>query len=203
MTEFTKEWIEEIKENIAYSVRKNFLSVDDGKLFIESFDEIQRLQSREEDCHRIIDKVLDNRNVGMLTGDSTLSFRLEELVSYYENFQSQLKHVEDKKQTVFEQLTNTIERRDAYIKKLEEIIPDLNLHIAKASLRVQELEADKKISICRWIVVRHFDRPSMWEWWTFTPSCTVRKSRIQERQNNKIDFIYCPYCSKKIEYVEE
>ena len=53
----------------------------------------ERLQAENEECHKLIDNVLDNRNVGMQTGDSTLKFRLAELVSYYADMQAEKKQV--------------------------------------------------------------------------------------------------------------
>ena len=57
--------------------------------------EIARLTAREEECHKLIDKVLDNCSVGMCTGDSTLEFRLAELVSHYASIQVRVKELED------------------------------------------------------------------------------------------------------------
>ena len=84
---FTSEWIAE---------QRKLLSVDEPERITvsktiaeQSLDEIERLQAHEEECHKLIDKVLDNCNVGMCTGNSSLVFRLAELVSYYSSLQAE------------------------------------------------------------------------------------------------------------------
>jgi len=51
--------------------------------------EIELLRSELETCHKDIDTVLDNRNVGMATADSSLSFRVAELVSNHQSLRAE------------------------------------------------------------------------------------------------------------------
>jgi len=76
---------------------------------------------------------------------------IEHLQKRVEELEGLLDVVEDKKQTVFEVLKNTITRRDEYIVKLENKISDINLHIAKAEARIQELEDEKQAVWKEWL----------------------------------------------------
>ena len=85
MTEFTSEFIEHERERIgSFRVLTHAEKVAQAAL-----DEIELLQAHEKECHKLIDNVLDNCNVGMCTGNSSLVFRLAELVSYYSSLQAE------------------------------------------------------------------------------------------------------------------
>lgn len=63
------------------------------QLSAETGKAIARAEAAERDLaasHAAVDKVLDNRNAGMCTGDSSLSYRLTELVSYYADMEREL-----------------------------------------------------------------------------------------------------------------
>ena len=62
--------------------------------------EITLLRSELESCHKDIDTVLDNRNVGMNTGNSSLSFRVAELVSNHQSLRAELERVKAKNEWI-------------------------------------------------------------------------------------------------------
>jgi len=95
MTEFTPEWIEEQKELLSGDSTEDILE-SALEHYPDALDYIERQRERIAECHNLIDKVLDNRNVGMQTGDSTLEFRLAELVSYYAGMQACVTELEQK-----------------------------------------------------------------------------------------------------------
>lgn len=59
------------------------LDADVLRLLVNSWaKEVAQLEAEISQSHVEIDRAMDNRNVGMCTGDSKLSYRLAELVSY-------------------------------------------------------------------------------------------------------------------------
>ncbi len=98
------------------------------------------------------DEIKKMRNSAVFLGEPGCQV-FREALDHIERLQQLLQHYEDKKQTTFELLTNTIERRDEYIQKLEKQIPDLNLNLAKANLRITELEQER-----RWIPIEEATR---------------------------------------------
>ena len=101
MTEFTPEWIEEQKELLSGDSTEDILE-SALEHYPDALDYIERQRERIAECHNLIDKVLDNRNVGMQTGDSTLEFRLAELVSYYADMQARVAELEAEQEQVCE-----------------------------------------------------------------------------------------------------
>ena len=97
MTEFIKEYIRNLRDMVGKSLDSNEVYVSEIAL-----DEIQRQQERVAECHILIDNVLDNRNVGMQTGNSSLEFRLAELVSYYSGIQERVKELEAEREQTCE-----------------------------------------------------------------------------------------------------
>jgi hypothetical protein len=66
-----------------------------GNVYDLVVSENERLRAELEECHVLIDKVLDNRSEGMCTGDSSLSHRLSELVSYYQSMNAELAQLKE------------------------------------------------------------------------------------------------------------
>jgi len=66
-----------------------------GNMYDLVVSENERLRAELEECHVLIDKVLDNRSEGMCTGDSSLSHRLSELVSYYQSMNAELAQLKE------------------------------------------------------------------------------------------------------------
>ena len=149
MTEFTSEFIK-AEKYVNHIIINHDLTTRTEILLATSYtkalDHIERLQREIKYCHKLIDKVLDNRNVGMCTSDSMLSFRLNELVNYYEDaldhIERQAKRIEELEQdkTFFQELVNRWSNR--YYKVTKEL-----------RQRIAELEQERnnKCSDCCYV----------------------------------------------------
>ena len=146
MTErLTKERIERLlwmveNDTESKSVYVALVVIDE---IIKQSDEIELLQSERQTWMDKADE-LQQRTIAQHQENERLQARVKEL-------EDLLDIVEDKKQTVFDVLTDTIARRDKYISELEKKIPDLSLYLAKANLRVQELEEEKQVVWEKWL----------------------------------------------------
>ena len=121
MTEFTSEFIEHERERIgSFRVLTHAEKVAQAAL-----DEIELLQAHEKECHKLIDNVLDNCNVGMCTGNSSLVFRLAELVSYYSSLQAENEKLKVKLEasesaTVLFEVSEMLKQAQARVQELEQ-----------------------------------------------------------------------------------
>ena len=154
MKEFTSEWITEQKklvEKLPRFSKYEYIDIRGKELICVGNIDLETNSSNaspllfveyEDDAKAVRDCILNYFEA--LDHIEHLQKRVEEL-------EGLLDVVEDKKQTVFEVLKNTITRRDEYIVKLENKISDINLHIAKAEARIQELEDEKQAVWKEWL----------------------------------------------------
>jgi hypothetical protein len=161
MTEFTSEWIAEQKNIISKASPLPWSRCNCGKcadiMSIPLDAEVADLLSHQDGCKEegfpYSKKHMEDVDLIVVACNNypeTLD-HIERLQSRVQELEGLLDVVEDKKQTVFEVLKNTITRRDEYIVKLENKISDINLHLAKANLRVQELEDEKQAVWKEWL----------------------------------------------------